>query len=66
MDLLKYIVARVGEVAYRLELPEELRGIHNTFHVSNLRKCLANVSEIMSFEELQVNEKLRYHEEQFR
>ncbi|GKC82030.1 putative reverse transcriptase domain-containing protein [Tanacetum coccineum] len=35
------IVARVGPVAYTLELPEELKGIHSTFHVSNLKKCLA-------------------------
>ncbi|KAJ9538780.1 hypothetical protein OSB04_031513 [Centaurea solstitialis] len=32
------------EVAYKLKLPEELQGIHNTFHVSNLRKCLADES----------------------
>ncbi|GJR66750.1 putative reverse transcriptase domain-containing protein [Tanacetum coccineum] len=35
------ILARVGPVAYTLELPEELKGIHSTFHVSNLQKCLA-------------------------
>ncbi|GKB53841.1 hypothetical protein Tco_0904594 [Tanacetum coccineum] len=35
------ILARVGPVAYTLELPEELKGIHSTFHVSNLKKCLA-------------------------
>ncbi|GJT82268.1 putative reverse transcriptase domain-containing protein [Tanacetum coccineum] len=35
------ILARVVPVAYTLELPEELKGIHSTFHVSNLKKCLA-------------------------
>nr|GFC59577.1 reverse transcriptase domain-containing protein [Tanacetum cinerariifolium] len=35
------ILARVGPVAYTLELPEELKGIHSTFHVSNLKRCLA-------------------------
>ncbi|GKC95517.1 ribonuclease H-like domain-containing protein, partial [Tanacetum coccineum] len=35
------IIARVGHVAYTLVLPEELKRIHSTFHVSNLKKCLA-------------------------
>ncbi|GJT74622.1 putative reverse transcriptase domain-containing protein [Tanacetum coccineum] len=33
------VLAKVGEVAYKLELPEELSRVHNTFHVSNLKKC---------------------------
>ncbi|GKF08828.1 putative reverse transcriptase domain-containing protein, partial [Tanacetum coccineum] len=45
------------------KLLEELRGIHNTFNVSNLRKCLVDESEILSYEEIHVNEKLRYDEE---
>ncbi|GJT88436.1 putative reverse transcriptase domain-containing protein [Tanacetum coccineum] len=36
------IIGKVGLVAYRLRLPEELNGIHDTFHVSNLKKCLAD------------------------
>nr|GEU88966.1 retrovirus-related Pol polyprotein from transposon 17.6 [Tanacetum cinerariifolium] len=36
------ILSRVGPVAYKLELPRELQGIHNTFHVSNLKKCLSD------------------------
>ncbi|GJY30336.1 putative reverse transcriptase domain-containing protein [Tanacetum coccineum] len=36
------VIERVGEVAYKLELPEELSRVHNTFHVSNLKKCHAN------------------------
>ncbi|GKA78552.1 putative reverse transcriptase domain-containing protein, partial [Tanacetum coccineum] len=36
------IVEKVGHVAYRLDLPEELNGVHDTFHVSNLKKCLVD------------------------
>nr|GEV74573.1 reverse transcriptase domain-containing protein [Tanacetum cinerariifolium] len=36
------VIARVGSVAYKLELPEELSRVHNTFYVSNLKKCYAN------------------------
>nr|GEV89999.1 putative reverse transcriptase domain-containing protein [Tanacetum cinerariifolium] len=36
------IIEKIGHVAYRLDLPEELNGVHDTFHVSNLKKCLAD------------------------
>nr|GEZ89288.1 reverse transcriptase domain-containing protein [Tanacetum cinerariifolium] len=36
------IIEKVGPVAYRLDLPKELNGVHDTFHVSNLKKCLAD------------------------
>ncbi|GJV52895.1 putative reverse transcriptase domain-containing protein [Tanacetum coccineum] len=36
------LLGKVGEVAYKLELPEELSRVHNTFHVSNLKKCYAD------------------------
>ncbi|GJT81699.1 putative reverse transcriptase domain-containing protein [Tanacetum coccineum] len=36
------IVEKVGPMAYQLDLPEELNGVHDTFHVSNLKKCLAD------------------------
>ncbi|GKD49052.1 hypothetical protein Tco_1278028, partial [Tanacetum coccineum] len=36
------IIKKVGPVAYRLDLPEELDGVHDTLHVSNLKKCLAD------------------------
>nr|GEU34217.1 putative reverse transcriptase domain-containing protein [Tanacetum cinerariifolium] len=36
------IFEKVGLMAYRLDLPEELNGVHDTFHVSNLKKCLAD------------------------
>ncbi|GKA76981.1 putative reverse transcriptase domain-containing protein [Tanacetum coccineum] len=57
MVLLK-IVARVGPIAYTLELPEELKGIHSTFHVSNLKKCLAKGDVVVLMEEIQLDDKL--------
>ncbi|GJU63406.1 hypothetical protein Tco_1245241 [Tanacetum coccineum] len=36
------VLEKVGEVAYKFELPEELSRVHNTFHVSNLKKCHAD------------------------
>ncbi|GKD78027.1 hypothetical protein Tco_1340648 [Tanacetum coccineum] len=36
------VLEKVGSVAYKLELPEELSRVHNTFHVSNLKKCYAD------------------------
>nr|GFB41040.1 putative reverse transcriptase domain-containing protein [Tanacetum cinerariifolium] len=36
------ILERIGDVAYKLDLPEELNRVHNTFHVSNLKKCHAD------------------------
>ncbi|GJT65268.1 putative reverse transcriptase domain-containing protein [Tanacetum coccineum] len=57
------ILARVGPVAYTLELPEELQGIHNTFHVSNLKKCLADENLIIPLDEIQHDDKLHFIEE---
>ncbi|GJS15948.1 putative reverse transcriptase domain-containing protein [Tanacetum coccineum] len=62
MVLLK-ILARVGPVAYTLELPEELKGIHSTFHVSNLKKCLAEGDVIILMDEIQLDDKLHMIEE---
>ncbi|GJU96061.1 hypothetical protein Tco_1320817 [Tanacetum coccineum] len=36
------IIEKLGSVAYRLDLPKELNGVHDTFHMSNLKKCLAD------------------------
>ncbi|GJT05433.1 putative reverse transcriptase domain-containing protein [Tanacetum coccineum] len=62
MVLLK-ILARVGPVAYTLELPEELKGIHSTFHVSNLKKCLAEGDVVVPMDEIQLDDKLHMIEE---
>ncbi|KAI3515807.1 hypothetical protein L1887_14711 [Cichorium endivia] len=57
------ISQRIGAVAYRLELPEELQGIHNVFHVSHLRKTLFDESQQIPLAEIEVDEKLRYPEQ---
>ncbi|GKB13461.1 putative reverse transcriptase domain-containing protein [Tanacetum coccineum] len=57
------ILARVGPVAYTLELPEELKGIHSTFHASNLKKCLAEGDVVIPMDEIQLDDKLRMIEE---
>nr|GEZ25789.1 retrotransposon protein, putative, Ty3-gypsy subclass [Tanacetum cinerariifolium] len=57
------IVEKVGPVAYRLDLPEELNGVHDTFHVSNLKKCLTNPTLQVPLDEIQVDAKLNFMEE---
>nr|GEZ66266.1 hypothetical protein [Tanacetum cinerariifolium] len=54
---------RIGPVAYKLELPEKLHGIHNTFYVSNLKKCLADENLVIPLEEVQLDDKLHFIEE---
>ncbi|GJY57963.1 putative reverse transcriptase domain-containing protein [Tanacetum coccineum] len=57
------VLERVGPVAYKLELPRELQGIHNTFHVSNLKKCLSDESLVIPLDEIQLDDKLHFIEE---
>ncbi|GKE88838.1 hypothetical protein Tco_1566313, partial [Tanacetum coccineum] len=57
------ILARVGPVAYTLELPKKLKGIHSTFHVSNLKKCLAEGDIVVPMDEIQLDDKLHTMEE---
>ncbi|XP_076938276.1 uncharacterized protein LOC143606377 [Bidens hawaiensis] len=57
------ITERVGSVAYRLDLPSELSGIHDVFHISNLKKCLSDESLIVPIEDIRVDGKLRFVEE---
>ncbi|GJT16585.1 putative reverse transcriptase domain-containing protein [Tanacetum coccineum] len=57
------ILEQIGPVAYKLELPEELSNIHNTFHVSNLKKCLSDESLVIPMKELRLDNKLNYVEE---
>ncbi|GJS85493.1 putative reverse transcriptase domain-containing protein [Tanacetum coccineum] len=57
------IVERIGPVAYRLRLPQELSCIHDVFHVSNLKKCLAESDIQIPLEEIRVNDKVYFIEE---
>nr|GEW07653.1 hypothetical protein [Tanacetum cinerariifolium] len=57
------ILAKVGTVAYRLELPEQLSRVHSMFHVSKLKKCMANKPLDIPLEEIQVDDKLNFIEE---
>ncbi|GJW01365.1 putative reverse transcriptase domain-containing protein [Tanacetum coccineum] len=57
------VLLRIGLVAYRLRLPEELNSVHDTFHVSNMKKCLADANLPVSLDEIKVDKTLRFVEE---
>ncbi|GJT14764.1 hypothetical protein Tco_0873470 [Tanacetum coccineum] len=57
------VLAKVGVVAYRLELPQELSRVHHTFYVSNLKKCYADEPLAMPLEGIHVDDKLQFVEE---
>ncbi|GJS01342.1 putative reverse transcriptase domain-containing protein [Tanacetum coccineum] len=57
------ILAKVGTVAYRLELPEKLNRVHSTFHVLNLKKCLSDEPLAIPLDEIHVDDKLNFIEE---
>ncbi|GJZ18845.1 putative reverse transcriptase domain-containing protein [Tanacetum coccineum] len=57
------ILERIGPVAYKLELPEELSNVHSTFHISNLKKCLSDESLVIPMKELRLDDKLNFVEE---
>ncbi|GJU44544.1 putative reverse transcriptase domain-containing protein [Tanacetum coccineum] len=57
------IVEKVGLVAYRLRLPEELIGVHDTFYMSNLKKCLADPTLQVPLDEIQVDAEWNFREE---
>ncbi|GKA59058.1 reverse transcriptase domain-containing protein [Tanacetum coccineum] len=54
------ILERIGPVTYRLRLSEELSGLHDMFHLSNLKKCLADASLHVSLDEIKVDKTLRH------
>ncbi|GKA20435.1 putative reverse transcriptase domain-containing protein [Tanacetum coccineum] len=57
------VLEKVGEVAYKLELPEELSRVHNTFHVSKLKKCYADEPLAVPLDGLHFDDKLHFDEE---
>ena len=56
------VTERVGSVAYRLRLPESMAQVHDVFHVSTLRKCLADPSQVTIVEAIPVQQDLTYEE----
>nr|GFB18523.1 putative reverse transcriptase domain-containing protein [Tanacetum cinerariifolium] len=57
------ILAKVGTVAYQLELPEQLSRVHRTFNVSNLKKCFSEEPLAIPLDEIQIDDKLNFIEE---
>ncbi|GKF70570.1 hypothetical protein Tco_0203627, partial [Tanacetum coccineum] len=58
------VLEKLGSVAYKLELPEEIGRVHNTFHVSNLKKCHADEPLAIPLDGLHFDDKLQFFEEQ--
>ncbi|GKB86309.1 putative reverse transcriptase domain-containing protein [Tanacetum coccineum] len=57
------VLEKVGSIAYKLELPQELSRVHNTFHVSNLKKCYSDEPLAVPLEGLHIDDKLKIMEE---
>ncbi|GJX23207.1 putative reverse transcriptase domain-containing protein [Tanacetum coccineum] len=61
--MLDQVLEKVGAIAYKLELPQELSRVHNTFHVSNLKKCYAEEPLAAPLDGLHIDDKLHFVEE---
>ncbi|GKC17899.1 hypothetical protein Tco_1014681 [Tanacetum coccineum] len=57
------VLAKVGTVAYKLELPQQLSRVHSTFHVSNLKKCLSDEPLAIPLDEIHIDDKLHFVKE---
>ncbi|KAH0691243.1 hypothetical protein KY285_018431 [Solanum tuberosum] len=56
------ISKRIGNVAYELELPQELTSVHPVFHISMLKKCMGDPSLIIPTENIEIKDSLSYEE----
>nr|GEX49774.1 putative reverse transcriptase domain-containing protein [Tanacetum cinerariifolium] len=56
------VLERIGDVSYKLNLPKELSRVHNTFHVSNLKKCHADEPLAVLLDGLHFDDKLHFVE----
>ncbi|KAI3683266.1 hypothetical protein L1987_83769 [Smallanthus sonchifolius] len=61
--IVKRVTLMIGPVAYKLNLPETLSGVHDVFHVSNLKKCLSDETLVIPLEEIQIDDHLHFVEE---
>ncbi|GKB82080.1 hypothetical protein Tco_0948975 [Tanacetum coccineum] len=57
------VLAKVGSVAYKLELPQELIRVHSTFHVSNWKKCYSDEPLAVPLDGIHINDKIHFVEE---
>nr|GEW09563.1 hypothetical protein [Tanacetum cinerariifolium] len=57
------VIERIRPIAYKLELPDKLRRIHDTFHVSNLKRCFVNDDVVIPLDEVQLEDKLHFVKE---
>ncbi|GJZ07399.1 putative reverse transcriptase domain-containing protein, partial [Tanacetum coccineum] len=62
-NIILQVLAKVGTVAYKPELPQQLSQVHNTFHVSNLKRCLSDELLVIPLGELRTDDKLHFVEE---
>ncbi|GJR28838.1 hypothetical protein Tco_1105070 [Tanacetum coccineum] len=60
----RVMLKKVGAIAYKLELPQELSRVHNTFHVSNLKMCYVDEPLAVLLDGLHFDDKLHFVEEQ--
>ncbi|GKE17612.1 hypothetical protein Tco_1425189 [Tanacetum coccineum] len=59
---LSKVLEKVRVIAYKLELPQELSRVHNTFHVSNLKKCYVDEPLVVPLDGLHIDDKLHFVE----